>query len=171
MPWPLIPVEIDEATTRNVLRRLGVPTERTMKYAAHGKQVQRGSEHVADAADETWAQIITDALNGERVPDDTQLPANRVDCAASQCSHEMICKPCGMLWDANDTDPPICPRSKAWNDAKMRLIGPEYIVPNGSVAGYDLASQPDETTHVQSELVVSPGGNTGYTPAHVWHRQ
>lgn len=37
-----------------------------MKYTAHGKQVQRGSEHVADAADETWAQIITDALNGGR---------------------------------------------------------------------------------------------------------
>ena len=36
------------------------------RYAACGKQVKRGSEHVADAADETWAQIITDALNGER---------------------------------------------------------------------------------------------------------
>jgi hypothetical protein len=36
------------------------------RYTAHGKQVLRGSEHIADAADTTWAQIIADALNGER---------------------------------------------------------------------------------------------------------
>jgi hypothetical protein len=64
------------------------------RYTAHGKQVLRGSEHVADAADATWAQIIADALNGERVP---------------------------------HTGRPL--RGKAWEDAKARLDGPEYILP------------------------------------------
>ena len=39
-----------------------------IRYTAHGKQIKRGPEHIADAADETYAQIIADALNGERCP-------------------------------------------------------------------------------------------------------
>jgi hypothetical protein len=35
----------------------------TDRYRAAGKQVLRDREHVADAADETYAQIIADALN------------------------------------------------------------------------------------------------------------
>lgn len=38
----------------------------TKLYAAYGKQVQRDGEQFADACDETAAQIIADALNGER---------------------------------------------------------------------------------------------------------
>lgn len=103
-----------------------------MKYAAHGKQVKRGSEHVADAADETWAQIIADALNGERA----------------------------------------MTRSKAWNDAKRRLMGEsgsEYVIlPHHHEAmramGIDHATRPDQTVHMIS-----------YTgrgrPEHTWQRQ
>lgn len=39
-----------------------------MTYRAYGKQVKRGNEHIADAASDTYAQIIADALNGERCP-------------------------------------------------------------------------------------------------------
>lgn len=45
-------------------------------YKAYGKQIRRGTEHVADAADETYAQIIADALNGER--DTPERIANRM---------------------------------------------------------------------------------------------
>jgi hypothetical protein len=42
----------------------------TNRYRACGKQVLRDREHIADAASETYAQIIADALNGERNPVD-----------------------------------------------------------------------------------------------------
>lgn len=116
------------------------------RYTAHGKQVLRGSEHIADAADATWAQIITDALNGERCPtaDVTRMLAERHGS------------------DRVDIDAVREYRGGAWNDAKVRLTGmPVHIDP----------TMPPDTTHVQMESFVSPGGNIGYTPAHVWQRQ
>lgn len=103
-----------------------------MKYAAHGKQVQRGSEHIADAADATWAQIIADALN-DRV---------------------------------------ATTRSKAWNDAKTRLMGEsgsEYVMlPYQREAltamGIDHASEPDKVIHMICETTHSE-------PSHTWQRQ
>lgn len=183
-----------------------------MKYAAHGKQVQRGSEHVADAADETWAQIITDALNDRGAmtdPGGTVMKVGNDTCSKCLAAHPVTfdcgqtinvrtapdaagyryegvipyhsshnvtrhidgyrCS-CGHRWDSDaggDECPVASARSKAWNDAKMRLMaenGPEYIVPNGSVAGYDLASEPSETIHMIS--------HTGRgRPEHIWQRQ
>jgi hypothetical protein len=83
-------------------------------YRTNGKQVLRGSEHVADAADTTWAQIIADALNGER----EALRAMRIDpirvsnydyvSTREQPAHtwqrqqdEYACS-CGVRWDVSD---------------------------------------------------------------------
>lgn len=49
----------------------------TGPYKACGKQVLRDREHIADATSETYAQIIADALNGEREPV-AELPAQSV---------------------------------------------------------------------------------------------
>lgn len=62
-------------------------------YTAHGKQVMRGTEHVADAADATYAQIIVDALNGERSVSHTR----------TRQQDEYACS-CGARWPVEDGD-------------------------------------------------------------------
>lgn len=82
-----------------------------MKYAAHGKQVKRGLEHVADAEDETWAQIIADALNDRGAmtdPDGTVWrPVTAIDYAPAHTlqrqQDEYACS-CGARWDVSDGD-------------------------------------------------------------------
>lgn len=74
------------------------------KYRAYGKQVMRDAEHVADAADATWAQIIVDALNGRKEPHvaphhSTHSVTRHLD--GYRCS-------CGSKWDADEGNE--CPK-------------------------------------------------------------
>lgn len=73
----------------------------TKLYAAYGKQVMRDGEPFADACDETAAQIIADALNGERVSPSIGQPE----------SHHVTQRPdgdyhctCGRGWDRDEGD-------------------------------------------------------------------
>jgi hypothetical protein len=100
----------------------------TDRYRAAGKEVLRGREHVADAADETYAQIIADALNGERagpvameqiVPDDPYsfvavdpvflrpinhpLKADELHRVTQRPDGDYHCS-CGRGWDRDEGD-------------------------------------------------------------------
>lgn len=73
----------------------------TRPYRATGKEVLRGREHIADAVDATYAQIIADALNGERVSPSIGQPE----------SHHVTQRPdgdyhctCGRGWDRDEGD-------------------------------------------------------------------
>lgn len=118
------------------------------RYAACGKQVKRGSEHVADAADETWAQIITDALNGERCPtaDVTRMLAERYGS------------------DRVDIDAVREYRGGVWKGVKTRLFGEdgqECIIP----VRID-PTMPSDTIKMQG------ADQTVWSrPAHTWQRQ
>lgn len=96
-------------------------------YTAHGKHIKRGREHIADAVDSTYAQIIADALNGERcpvtmeqiVPDDPRVAhlCDPLRNAISNSSiviepkHNIVPRPdggyhcsCGRSWDRDEGD-------------------------------------------------------------------
>lgn len=86
-----------------------------MTYRAHGKQVLRNMEHVCDAADETWAQIITDALNGERMPEphgggaDYFVPLKDEHVVMINRLGDHRCS-CGRNWDRDEGDE--CPATR-----------------------------------------------------------
>lgn len=71
---------------------------KVMLYKNTGKQVLRGEDHVCDAADVTYAQIIADALNDRhKLKRDVQEMAHRVEVQ----NDEYACA-CGMRWDRAD---------------------------------------------------------------------
>lgn len=42
----------------------------------------------------------------------------RAGCVAYQCSDQMVCPKCGVVWDMNDPEPPEC-KTKAATGTKV----------------------------------------------------
>lgn len=51
--------------------------------------------------------------------------AKRKDCDIYQAADTMYCRSCGIAWDANDSDPPKCPRGqrfRKFTDTTWRFV-------------------------------------------------
>jgi len=79
------------------------------RYTRTGKQILENGKHMADAADETYAIQILNALRDieHRALNKVTAPLNLNECHVRQEGDEMACK-CGLRWDVNDPNPPMC---------------------------------------------------------------
>jgi uncharacterized protein YbaR (Trm112 family) len=41
-------------------------------------------------------------------------------CKARQVSDQMVCNQCGLLWDVNDAEPPVCKTPLTYTDKQAR---------------------------------------------------
>lgn len=71
-----------------------------MKYRSLGKEVLRGDQHIADAVDTTYAEIIADALNARMTLTGKAKPVrHRIERQVD----EYACS-CGARWDVREGD-------------------------------------------------------------------
>lgn len=77
------------------------------RFRHTGVQVLMDDEHFATARNQGAALMIVNALRAleERKP--VTAPINLNTCRAVQQCDEMAC-PCGLRWEVNDPDPPLC---------------------------------------------------------------
>lgn len=45
-------------------------------------------------------------------------------CLARQHSDQMICHQCGLVWDVNDPEPPVCQREVVGSTMRKRALNP-----------------------------------------------
>lgn len=43
-------------------------------------------------------------------------------CESRQVNDQVICGPCGLQWDVNDTDPPVCQHKKGLRTKVVNLV-------------------------------------------------
>ena len=83
------------------------------RFRHTGAQVLMDDEHFATARNQGAALMIVNALRALEEASDARVRAtqkpylNFNTCRAVQQCDEMAC-PCGLRWDVNDPDPPLC---------------------------------------------------------------
>ena len=81
------------------------------RYTRNSKEVLQDGKHFADAADETAAMMIVNALRALEDIDANhgrQRPRlNLNTCQVRREGDEMACA-CGLRWDVEDPNPPKC---------------------------------------------------------------